>query len=71
MGRLMSVVRLLMRLTREWSLLLVVLLGYQLLLVGVLRALALEWELYRSQSLGLHSQCIHSFNTIDVPWSLQ
>lgn len=63
-GRLMSEGHLRMKLACELEVLLVRLLGYQLL-VGEVHLVLSHWlGLYRSQSIGLHSQYTRNFSII-------
>ncbi len=65
-GRLMSAGRLRMRLVYGLEVLLVRLPDYQLLIDEVHLVLGHWLGLCRSQSIGLHSQYIHSFSIIGV-----
>lgn len=40
----------------------------QPLVAGIDRELGLVWELYKSRTQGLRSQCIRSFSIIGDPW---
>lgn len=59
-----------MKLVYELGVLLVGLLGYQLLEAVIRLVSGRLLELYRSRSIGLHSQYIRSFSIIGALWFL-